>query len=91
MTEELVVQLAQETLKVTAMVAGPLLISTLVIGLTVSILQAITQVNEATLTFIPKMAVVAVVFLLAGPWMLQVLSQFTVELFEGLTDMVRTR
>lgn len=89
MTEELVLRLGQEALKVTAIVAAPLLLSTLVVGLVVSIFQAVTQINEATLTFIPKMIVVALVFLLAGPWMMDVMSQYTVNLFEDIATMVR--
>ena len=89
MTQELVMNLSQETLKVTAMLAGPMLMAALVIGLVVSVLQALTQINEATLTFIPKMAVVAVVFLLAGPWMMDTLGQFTINLFENITEYVR--
>ncbi len=89
MTEELVLQLSQDALKTTAMLAAPLLISTLVVGLIVSIFQALTQINEATLTFVPKMIVIALIIILAGPWMLDVMSQYTINLFEGLAVMVR--
>jgi flagellar biosynthetic protein FliQ len=89
MTEDMVLNLGHETIKVTAMVAAPLLLSTLVIGVIVSIIQAVTQINEATLTFIPKMLVVGVVVLLAGPWMLDMLMQFTTNLFENITLYVR--
>lgn len=89
MTEELVIRLGQDALRTTAMLAAPLLISTLVVGLAVSIFQALTQINEATLTFIPKMIVVAIVFVLAGPWMMDVMSTYTVNLFENIAVMVR--
>ncbi|WII73127.1 flagellar biosynthesis protein FliQ [Bdellovibrio sp. 22V] len=89
MTEELVIRLGQDALRTTAMLAAPLLISTLVVGLAVSIFQALTQINEATLTFIPKMIVVALVFVLAGPWMMDVMSTYTVNLFENIAVMVR--
>lgn len=89
MTEELIVHLGQEALKTTAMLAAPMLVSTLVVGLGVSIFQALTQINEATLTFVPKMIVVAIVIILAGPWMMDVMSQYTVSLFENLPTMVR--
>lgn len=89
MTEELVVKLGQDALYTTAMLAAPLLLSTLVVGLAVSIFQALTQINEATLTFIPKMIIVALVFALAGPWMMDVLSTYTVNLFENISVMVR--
>lgn len=91
MSEELILKLGHDTLQTTAMLASPMLIGALVIGLIVSILQAITQINEATLTFIPKMVVVAVVFLIAAPWMMDIMSQFTTQMFEGLADMVRIR
>lgn len=71
------------------MVAAPLLLSTLAVGLVVSIVQAVTQINEATLTFIPKMLVVGIVLLLVGPWMLDLLTHFTTQLFEGLPNFVR--
>lgn len=71
------------------MIAAPLLVSTLVVGLAVSIFQALTQINEATLTFIPKMIVVALVFVLAGPWMMDVMSSYTINLFENIAVMVR--
>lgn len=89
MTEELVIILGQDALRTTALLAAPLLLSTLVVGLAVSVFQALTQINEATLTFIPKMIIVAVVFLLAGPWMMDVLSSYTVNLFENISVMVR--
>lgn len=91
MSEELILKLGQDTLKTTAMLAGPLLISALVVGLMVSVFQAITQINEATLTFIPKMIVVGIVLLLAAPWMMDVMNQFTVQLFENIGEMVRIR
>lgn len=89
MTEELVIRLGQDALRTTAMLSAPLLVSTLVVGLCVSIFQALTQINEATLTFIPKMIVVALVFMLAGPWMLDVMSNYTITLFENISVMVR--
>lgn len=89
MTEELIMKLGQDALKTTAMVSAPLLGAALVTGLAVSILQAITQINEATLTFIPKMVIIGIVIILAGPWMLDVISQFTIELFENLAMFVR--
>jgi flagellar biosynthesis protein FliQ len=89
MTEELIMKLGADTLRTTAMLSAPLLGAALVTGLVVSILQAITQINEQTLTFIPKMIIIGVVLILAGPWMLDVLSQFTVGLFENMATFVR--
>jgi flagellar biosynthetic protein FliQ len=89
MTEELIMKLGQDTLRTTAMLSAPLLGAALVTGLVVSILQAITQINEQTLTFIPKMIVIGVVMLLAGPWMLDILQHFTINLFENMALFVR--
>ena len=89
MTEELIMKLGQDTLKTTAMLSAPMLGASLVVGLAVSIFQAITQINEQTLTFIPKMVIIGIVLVLAGPWMLDILSQFTVGLFENLAMYVR--
>jgi flagellar biosynthetic protein FliQ len=89
MTEELIIKLGQDALKTTALIAGPMLLATLVIGLMVSVFQALTQINEATLTFIPKMIVVSLIIVLAGPWMLDVLSSYTINLFESVATFVR--
>jgi flagellar biosynthetic protein FliQ len=89
MTEELIMKLGQDTLRTTAMLSAPLLGAALITGLIVSILQAITQINEQTLTFIPKMIVIGVVMLLAGPWMLDILQHFTINLFENMALFVR--
>lgn len=89
MTEELIIKLGQDALRTTAMLASPLLLSTLVIGLMVSVFQALTQINEATLTFVPKMIVIALILVFAGPWMLDILTTYTVELFENISVMVR--
>ena len=89
MTEQLVVHLSQETIKTAGLLALPLLGSALLIGLAVSVFQAITQINEATLTFIPKILVVAIVILIAGPWMLDVISGYATGLFANLAEYVR--
>ena len=89
MTEELVMRLGQDALKTTAMVAAPMLGAALVVGLIVSIFQAITQINEATLTFVPKMIIIGIVLILAGPWMIDILSTYTVGLFENMSVFVR--
>ncbi|MBL7669364.1 MAG: flagellar biosynthesis protein FliQ [Bdellovibrionaceae bacterium] len=89
MTEEIILKLGQDALKTTAIVAAPLLVTTLIVGLAVSVFQALTQINEATLTFVPKMIVVAIVFVLAGPWMIDLMSTYTVTLFESISTIVR--
>ena len=73
--------LADQTLWVTALIVGPVLIAALSVGLIVGIIQAATSVNEQTLTFVPKLAIVAVVFVLLGGTMMALLSDFTREIF----------
>ncbi len=89
MNEDMVMNLGRETVKIAALIAAPLLISSLVIGLMVSIFQAITQINEATLTFIPKILIIGVVLVIAGPWMIDEMSRFTIELIENISSIVR--
>ncbi len=89
MGEDLILKFGTETLKTTALVASPMLIGALIIGLIISIMQAITQINEATLTFIPKMGVVALIFMLSAPWVLDVLGEFTTTLYENIAVYVR--
>ena len=89
MDEQIVIHLGQNALKTLAILSAPLLLSTLVIGLIVSIFQALTQINENTLTFVPKMIVVAIVLVLAGPWMLDTMGTYTINLFENIATVVR--
>jgi flagellar biosynthetic protein FliQ len=91
MTEELILKLGQDTIRTTALIASPLLVSALVVGLVVSVFQAVTQINEATLTFIPKMIIVGLVMVLAAPWMMDIMNNFTIELFSNIGEMVRIR
>ena len=90
MTEDLVLSLGTNALKTTAMLASPLLIGALVTGLIISVFQAITQINEATLTFIPKMIIVAVILMLAGPWMVDVMKSYTLDLLENINSLGRS-
>lgn len=89
MGEDVILQLGQDAIKTMAVVAAPLLLSTLVIGLAVSIFQALTQINENTLTFVPKMIVIGIVLVLAGPWMIDVMKSYTVNLFDSMATIVR--
>ena len=89
MNEDLVLKLAQDAIRTTGMIAGPMLVGALVIGLIISIMQAVTQINEATLTFIPKIVVIFIVLLVAGPWMLDVMSHYTIELYSNISSFVR--
>jgi flagellar biosynthetic protein FliQ len=89
MTEEMVMALASEAIKTTMYIAGPLLIAAMAIGILVSVLQAITQINESTLTFIPKMIAVIIVLIVMAPWMLDVMKQYTISILGGVSEMIR--
>jgi flagellar biosynthetic protein FliQ len=89
MTEDIVLSLWRDAIWTTVALAAPLLIASLVVGLIVSIFQAVTQINEATLTFIPKMIAIAVVLVVLAPWMTQMMTSYTTELFTSLPNYVR--
>ena len=89
MTPESIMEFGQHALYVAMLVAAPLLLTALAVGLLVGVIQAATQINEMTLSFIPKLMAMAVVALIAGPWMLRMLVQFTRQLIEGLPGAIR--
>jgi len=89
MEEAWVLDLARKSLQTMLMVGGPLLFVALVVGLLVSIFQALTQINEATLSFIPKIFAIGGTLLLMGPWMIRVLVAYTQELYEGIATSLR--
>jgi flagellar biosynthetic protein FliQ len=84
----MVVDLTRNAMMVAMLVAGPMLVVALLVGLAVSILQAVTQIQEQTLAFVPKLVGVSAVFLLALPWIIQLLVKYTTELFRSLPTMV---
>jgi flagellar biosynthesis protein FliQ len=84
----LIADLARNAMVVAALIAAPLLMVALVIGLLVSILQTVTQIQEQTLSFVPKLLGVSATFLVALPWMLQLLVNYTQQLFRSLPAMV---
>lgn len=88
MTPQSVITLIQQALQVLVLISAPLLLTALVVGLIVSIFQAATQINEMTLSFIPKLLAMFAVFLLAGPWMLGTLIDFTRQLFSSIPQII---
>ncbi len=88
MTPQSIMDLAHSTLLVTAMLAAPLLLVALVTGLVIGMLQAATQINEQTLSFIPKLLVITLTLFAAGPWMLRVLIDFTRDLYTSIPSVV---
>lgn len=88
MNPETVMTMGRQAMEVTLMVAAPLLLAALVIGLVVSIFQAATQINEATLSFIPKLVGVFVTLVVAGPWMLSVMVDYMRQVLTGIPLLV---
>jgi flagellar biosynthetic protein FliQ len=88
MTPETVMDLAHRMLLVTSMVAAPLLLIALIVGLIIGMFQAATQINEATLSFIPKLLLVVLTLFAAGPWMLRVLTDFTRDLYTSIPAVI---
>ncbi|MDO8810498.1 MAG: flagellar biosynthesis protein FliQ [Gallionella sp.] len=88
MTPETVLTIGQQAIEMTLMISAPLLLSALVIGLVVSIFQAATQINEMTLSFIPKLLGTFLVLIFAGPWMINTLVDYIQRLFGNIPWMV---
>jgi flagellar biosynthetic protein FliQ len=88
MTPEMVLDIGRDALWVIALLSAPMLLSALAVGLFVGMIQAATQIQEMTLTFIPKLIVLALALLIAGPWMLAVLTDFTTDLFQSIPELI---
>jgi flagellar biosynthetic protein FliQ len=88
MTPETVVTVGRQALEMTLMLAAPLLLTALGVGLIVGIFQAATSINEMTLSFIPKLLAMAAMLALAGPWMLRTLVEYTRNLIENIPGMI---
>jgi flagellar biosynthetic protein FliQ len=88
MTPENVMDLAHSTLMVTSLIAAPLLLIALVAGLVIGMFQAATQINESTLSFIPKLLLLVLTLFVAGPWILRVLSDFTHDLYTSIPGVI---
>jgi len=89
MTDAAVIALAQDALTTTLMVSAPILIVSLAIGMLVSVFQAMTQINEVTLTFVPKIFGVFAVTAFVGPWMIGTMVNYTTRLFTVLPELAR--
>ena len=88
MTPDTIIDLSQQALYVIAMLAAPMLLSALAIGLLIGMFQAATSINEQTLSFIPKLMVLLLSILVAGPWMLNLLLSFTRRLYIGIPGLI---
>jgi len=89
MTSEFVIELAQRSIELALLLAGPAMIFSLATGLLVSVLQAVTQINEATLTFVPKILAVAIALAIFFPWMLSLMIGFTSDLLVSIPSVIR--
>jgi flagellar biosynthesis protein FliQ len=88
MTPENVMDLAHKTLLVTTLISAPLLLIALITGLVIGMLQAATQINESTLSFIPKLLMLVLTLFVAGPWILRMLIDFTHDLYASIPAMI---
>ncbi len=88
MTPGMVMEIGRQAIEVTLVVAAPLLLAGLLVGLIISIFQAATQLNEATLQFVPKLVVMLLTLLLLGPWMLQYLIDYIQRLFTSIPQLI---
>ena len=88
MTPETIMTIGSRALEVTLLLAAPLLLVALVTGLLVGAFQAATQINEMTLSFIPKLLSMALALVIAGPWMLKTIVSYTRELFESIPGLI---
>jgi flagellar biosynthetic protein FliQ len=88
MTPATVVDIGRQAMEVMLMVSAPLFIAALATGLLVSIFQAATQINEATLSFVPKLVVTFIVLIIAGPWMITTMTDYMRRLFEAIPAMI---
>jgi len=89
MTQNQILYLAKEAIGIAIIVGGPVLIISLVVGLIVSIFQAMTQIQEQTLSFIPKLLAIALILIFLGPWMLNIMMTYTTNLFTDLVNFAR--
>lgn len=88
MTPTTVVEIGRHALEITLLISAPLFIAALVTGLIVSIFQAATQINEATLSFVPKLVVIFITLIVAGPWMITMMTDYMRRLFESIPAMI---
>lgn len=88
MDQGIVLQIGREALELIVLLAAPLLLSALFVGLVISIFQAATQIQEQTLSFIPKLMALVIALVIMGPWMLQLWVAFTQDLFLRIPDLI---
>lgn len=88
MTPETVLEIGRQAITTTLMIAAPMLLAALLVGLVISVFQAATSINEATLQFIPKLVVMFLMLMFAGPWMLETLMDFMTRLYNNIPQLI---
>ena len=88
MTDQTVIDIAGKAIMVAMKIAAPALVSTLVVGLLVSVIQAATQINETTLSFIPKLLAIFAALVIAGPWMLSYMADYMTRMLHGISKVL---
>lgn len=88
MTPTTVVEIGRNAVEITLLISAPLFLAALITGLIVSIFQAATQINEATLSFVPKLIAIFVTLIVAGPWMLTMMTDYMRRLYESIPGMI---
>ena len=88
MTDAMITELALQALTIAAKMAAPVLLTALAVGFTISLFQSVTQIQEATLAFVPKVAAIGAALLLSGNWMLHEMMTYTQQLFEKLPQLL---
>ncbi|NLX61720.1 MAG: flagellar biosynthesis protein FliQ [Tissierellia bacterium] len=89
MTQSDILKLAQDSIKIVLMISSPMLIFSLLVGLIVSIVQAVTQIQEATMSFVPKIIAVFLSLIIFGPWILQIITEFTTNLLTNVNFYIQ--
>ena len=88
MTPTAVVEIGRQAVEITLLISAPLFIAALATGLLVSIFQAATQINEATLSFVPKLVAIFITLIVAGPWMIALMTDYMRRLFESIPTLI---
>lgn len=89
MENEFAIEVVNQAIRVTLMLSAPMLLGALVVGVLVSIFQAVTQINEQTLSFIPKILVIIAALVIFSPWMMETMVSYTRELFISIPELIR--
>ena len=88
MTPTTVIEIGRQAVEVTLLISAPLFIAALVTGLLISIFQAATQINESTLSFVPKLIVLFITMIVAGPWMITILTEYMQRLYGSIPNII---